>query len=264
MLRAGVVHELRLLFVALQFLTRVPIPNWVGHEAAWLNRCVRYFPFVGAVVGGFGVIVMLVATRWWPPLVVGGLTVAATMWFTGAFHEDGLADTFDALGGVVPREKALSIMKDSRIGTYGAAALVVVLGLRMALVASLLQRSQLDAMLALTAACVTGRGGAVALMALLPYAGDAAHAKAKPLATAVPANSVWIAMALTVAMLAVAAAFGPRENLGRWAFAVAASMGVVVTMRRWLMRRLGGYTGDTLGATEQLIEVTMLLVLSAD
>jgi len=125
-------------------------------------------------------------------------------------------------------------MKDSRIGTYGATALVLVLGLRVALVSTLLQGSAVRASLALIGANVVGRGCAVAVMALLPYAGDAEHAKAKPLATAVPRVSVVAAIALTA--LAVA--------------------------RQWLGQRLGGYTGDTLGAAEQLTEVAVLLVLA--
>ena len=122
-------HELRLFFVALQFLTRLPIPAWVsqddGFDPGWLNACVRYFPLVGVLVGGCGAAVLALASLGWPPLVVAVLAVAATVWVTGALHEDGLADTFDALGSQVSRDEALSIMKDSRIGTYGAVALAL-------------------------------------------------------------------------------------------------------------------------------------------
>ncbi|MGB4060898.1 MAG: adenosylcobinamide-GDP ribazoletransferase, partial [Burkholderiaceae bacterium] len=148
---ANVTHELRLALVAVQFLTRVPVPGWVGQgfQADWLNTCVRHFPLVGAGVGAFGAAVLWVVLGWWPPAVAAVLAVTATVWLTGAFHEDGLADTFDALGGCVPREKALAIMKDSRIGTYGAAALVVGLGLRVALVATLAAAHPTAALLAL-------------------------------------------------------------------------------------------------------------------
>ena len=105
----GFVHELRLFFVALQFLTRLPVPRWVGHESGWLNECVRHFPTVGAFVGIFGAVVMHLAVPWWPPLVVAALTVSATVWLTGAFHEDGLADTFDALGGAVSRDRRAAV-----------------------------------------------------------------------------------------------------------------------------------------------------------
>ncbi|MBW8828519.1 MAG: adenosylcobinamide-GDP ribazoletransferase [Burkholderiales bacterium] len=257
------VAELRLFFVALQFLTRVPVPRWVGHEPGWLNRCVRYFPLVGALVGAFGAVVMLAASRWWPPTIAAVLAVTATVWLTGAFHEDGLADTFDALGGAVPRDRALAIMKDSRIGTYGATALVLVLGLRVALIATLLQRGAAFASIALIGAHVAGRGCAVALMATLPYAGDAEHAKARPLATAVPGASAVAAVVMVLLMVAGLGATGLAGEIVRWIVVVFCSMFVLLAMRAWLAARLGGYTGDTLGATEQLTEVAVLMALAA-
>lgn len=287
---SGPLHQLRLLLVALQFLTRVPVPAWVGmgFQAAWLNTCVRYFPVVGAWVGGVGAAVLWVGLALWPPHVAALLAVAATVWLTGAFHEDGLADTLDALGGYVPRERALAIMKDSRIGTYGAAALVLSLSLRVLLLGSLAAVDPLGAVLALVAAHLVGRTAAVGVMACLPYAGDAEHAKAKPLATAVDVPSVWWAVgwgltlwaALAVAdgslgQLAQAESAGlvalPSWHAGgafpglsaRWLWALAAAGGVVWAMRRWLQQRLGGYTGDTLGATEQLTELAVLLVLAS-
>jgi adenosylcobinamide-GDP ribazoletransferase len=273
-------HQLRLLLVALQFLTRVPVPGWVceGFQAGWLNTCVRYFPVVGALVGCVGAAVLWAALVFWPPQVAALLAVAVTVWLTGAFHEDGLADTLDALGGYVPRERALAIMKDSRIGTYGAAALVLSLGLRVALLGSLAAVDPLGAALALVAAHVVGRTAAVMVMAWLPYAGDAEHAKAKPLATAVDAASVqWAAVwglallaGLALADASVGLADGQAGDLSlldgmsmRWLWVLAATAGVVWAMRRWLTQRLGGYTGDALGATEQFTEMAVLLVLAS-
>lgn len=262
---ANVVHELRLALVAVQFLTRVPVPGWVGQgfQADWLNTCVRHFPLVGAAVGTFGAAVLWAALWWWPPAVAAVLAVAATVWLTGAFHEDGLADTFDALGGYVPREKALAIMKDSRIGTYGAAALVVGLGLRAALVATLAAAHPTAALLALVAAHAVGRTAAVGVMAWLPYAGDAEHAKAKPLALAVPRTTVAVALVAGAAVLGGLAVVPGGFTPTRWLAVAGAAVAVVLAMRRWLRQRLGGYTGDALGATEQLTEMAVLLVLAA-
>lgn len=264
---AGWRHELRLFAVALQFLTRLPVPASVGFETAWLNQCVRYFPLVGAGVGCFGGAVLVAAAALWPPAVAALLAVAATLCLTGAFHEDGLADTFDALGGVVPREKALAIMKDSRIGTYGAAALVLSLGLRVALLAALLAHGPLAAALALVASHLLGRAAAVGVMAWLPYAGDAEHAKAKPLATSVGVRGAWaaggVAAACGAALFAAAVASAAPLWSQAWWLAPLAALGVVGAMRRWLWRRLGGYTGDTLGATEQLTEIVVLAVFAA-
>jgi adenosylcobinamide-GDP ribazoletransferase len=188
MILRALTHELRLLFVALQFLTRVPVPAWVGYEPHWLNRSVRHFPLVGAGVGVVGAAVAVAAAQLWPAPVAATLAVAATMWLTACFHEDGLADTFDALLGATSRDRALAIMKDSRIGTYGAAALVLGLLLRVGLLAEMLRHD-----VGLAAACcvaghAAGRACAVALMAALPYGGDDAHAKAKPLAREVRAS----------------------------------------------------------------------------
>ncbi len=248
-------HELRLFFVALQFLTRLPVPRWVGYEPQWLNRSVRHFPLVGVLVGGFGAAVACAAVRVWPPLVAATLAIAATLWLTVAFHEDGLADSFDALLGAAPRDRALAIMKDSRIGSYGAAALVLSLLLRVALLAELLAHAPALAAAALIAAHAAARAASVGLMVLLPYAGDEAHAKAKPLAREVRGSDAVVAIALG------AASFAPA-----WSFAPAAAIPLlllVMVLRAWLRRRLGGYTGDTLGATEQLGELTVLLVFVA-
>jgi adenosylcobinamide-GDP ribazoletransferase len=259
-------QALRLFFVALQFLTRVPVPAWAtaGFQASWLNGCVAWFPAVGALVGGVGAVVLLLAGAAWPGAVAALLAVTATVVLTGAFHEDGLADTFDALGGAVPRERALEIMKDSRIGSYGAAALGLGLALRVALLATLAAADAWLAAQALVAAHLLGRMAAVGVMATLPYAGDVAHAKAKPLATSLARSTALGALAVALLLLAaVVAAYRPGQALGTALAALAAVGGVVLAMRRWLHRRLGGYTGDTLGASEQLGEIVVLMAWAA-
>jgi adenosylcobinamide-GDP ribazoletransferase len=221
---------------------------------------VRHFPLVGALVGAAGAAVAEAALQLWPPSVAALLAVAATLWLTAAFHEDGLADTFDALLGAAPREKALAIMKDSRIGSYGAAALVLVLVLRVLLLAELLAREPAAAWLVLVASHAAGRATAVVLMAGLPYAGDEAHAKAKPLARAVRRRDALWAAACAAALLAGAGWLGsPTQAAG----ALAGLVLLVLVQRRWQRRRLGGYTGDTLGATEQMGEVMVLLAFAS-
>lgn len=255
-------HELRLFFVALQFLTRVPVPAWTGHEPEWMNRSVRQFPLVGALVGVAGAAVACLAVQLWPPAVAATLAVATTVWLCAAFHEDGLADTFDALLGAASRERAMAIMKDSRIGTYGTAALVLSLLLRVLLLAVLLAYEPVAAALALVAAHAAGRAASVALMPRLPYGGDEAHAKAKPLARAVSKTDAMVAVAVGSAFLMVGAS-GTPQPLVVFAAGWAALGALVLVMRAWLARRLGGYTGDTLGATEQLGEILVLMTLSA-
>lgn len=253
-------HELRLFLIALQFLTRVPVPAWVGWREEWLHASARHFPGVGLVVGGVGAFTLWAAAHVWPALVAVLLCMAATVWMTGAFHEDGLADTCDGLGGAVDRERALLIMKDSRLGTYGAVALLLVLALKAAALHGLVTRDLLATLAALPLAHAWSRAATVVMLRLLPYGGDAEHAKAKPLAQRVDGLAlgvalVWAALAATVAALYLPAA----------ALLVAAAAVVTVTlwMARWLRLRLGGYTGDALGATQQFSELAVYLALLA-
>ena len=266
---ARLLHELRLLAVAIQFLTRWPVRLPASAAATWderwLTDCVRHFPAVGALLGvGVG-LVLWAASLLWPPALAAVLAVALGTWWTGAFHEDGLADTFDALGGSTSRERALVIMKDSRIGSYGAMALVLVTGARVAALAAVValpQASPWQAMVIAAAACAwthaLARWVSVAVMAGLPYAGDEDHAKAKPLARGVPARQaaaagLWL---LPVLFAIFATVKGSAAVLA--ATLLAAGL-VALGMRRWLQQRLGGYTGDTLGAAEQLAEAAILL-----
>lgn len=259
--------ELLLVFVTQQFLTRVPVPAWVAREP-WnpdgLNQAVRHFPLVGAAVGAAGAAVAVLALLLWPPLVAAALAVGTTVWLTAAFHEDGLADTADALLGAVSRDKALAIMKDSRIGTYGAVALGLALLLRVALLAELLRASPLLAAAVCIAAHAGGRTAAVALMAVLPYGGDEAHAKAKPLARQVRRRDAGWAGGVGGALLGLPWLAAPA-TVGAWQV-LGAALGLallVAMLRAWLRRRLGGYTGDTLGACEQLGEIVVALAFVA-
>lgn len=262
------VREARLLLLALQFLTRVPVPAWVGFDARLMRRAVRHFPLVGALVGVFGAGVALAASRLWPPTVAAVLATAATVWLTAAFHEDGLADTCDALLGAAAREQALAIMKDSRIGTFGATALLLSLGLRVLLLAELMAQPALAAAAVLVAAHAAGRSVAVALMASLPYArsgeGAAVGGKAGGVAGQVKAVDTAWALAVGLLALGLAAWAQATSRPALPALAAAGALGgLVLWLRRWLRRRLGGCTGDTLGAAEQLGELTVLLVFAA-
>lgn len=259
--RGGLLHELRLFLIALQFLTRVPIPAAVGFQPAWLQQCVRHFPAVGLVVGGLGALVLWAAAHVLPASVAVALAMVATLVLTGAFHEDGLADTFDALGGHVSRERALEIMKDSRLGTYGTVALVAVLALKGLALHGLLVRDLVLTLAALPLAHAVSRVVPVLLLRWLPYAGDAEHAKAKPLATR--ADSAAALMAGVWALLATGVGAAGGFSGTALALALLAALAVAVAMRGWLLKRLGGFTGDTLGAAQQLAEVAIYLVLLA-
>ena len=253
-------HELRLFLIALQFLTRVPVPAWVGWREDWMHQSARHFPLVGAFVGAFGALVFWAAAHLWPGSVAVLLSMVATVWLTGAFHEDGLADTCDGLGGAVSRQRALEIMKDSRLGTYGAAGLLAVLALKAAVLADLGKRDLAAALVLLPLAHCWSRVAAVALLRALPYAGDIEHAKAKPMAQQLGPTGLAVALGWAVLAGVLASPWWRADLLAAGAVATFATAWL---MARWLRRRLGGYTGDTLGATQQLSELAVYLVLLA-
>ena len=261
-------HEVRLVAVALQFLTRVPV-RLARFDPQWLHDSARHFPLVGAAVGAFGAAVLLAAAQAWPPVLAVLLAMAATVWLTGGFHEDGLADTCDGLGGTVTRERALAIMKDSRLGSYGALGLMLTLALKAAALTLLASQAPLLAAAALVLAHGLSRGAAVALLALLPYGGDVEHAKAKPLAQQISRGGLAVALGECALLLGGAALAGSAVTslamLTPWrlAGAVLAAVGAVTVCGRWLQQRLGGYTGDGLGATQQWTELAVYLVLAA-
>jgi adenosylcobinamide-GDP ribazoletransferase len=245
-------RELRLLLTAVQYFTRVPVPRWVGHSASQLNGATRYFPAVGLAVGVAGAAMFWACSLVFPPVVAVLLSMAATIGLTGAFHEDGLADTVDGLGGGATRERALEIMKDSRIGTFGTVALLLVLLLKLGTLAAL-PPSQVIA--ALIAGHGASRWCAVMLVWRLPYVRLDDSSRAKPVVERIGPVDVIVASLFGLAPLALC---GLHVLI-----AFAAMLWMLLYLGRWYTRRLGGYTGDTLGAAQQFTEVTFYLALLA-
>lgn len=252
----------RHLLLAVQFYTRVPVTGrlagWVGFSPAMLARAAAHFPAIGWLVGSVCAAVLVGAGHVWPPGVAAVLATAAGLWLTGAFHEDGLADTADGLGGTVGRERSLEIMRDSRIGTYGAAALTLALLLKTTLLGQLLADGPGTAASVVVAAHVLSRFSVLLARLGLPYVGGT-DAKAKPMADigGRAGHLVATAWALPAAVLAVVALGGAS---GWLLLGAALPAGY---MRRLLLRRLGGVTGDGLGATQQLVELGLYLTAVA-
>jgi adenosylcobinamide-GDP ribazoletransferase len=244
-------REVLLLLAAVQYFTRIPVPPFVGHSQQALNAAARYFPAVGLLVGAIGAATLWGASLLWPPLVAVLVSTATTVWLTGAFHEDGLADAIDGLGGSFTRERALEIMRDSRIGTYGALTIVFATGTKVAALASF---AVLHACVLLVVAHCASRAAAVWIMRTLPYVRED-ESKAKPLVQAVSLGTVSTALTTGVAALLAVAFVDPRPAVA----AVLALTVAVIAWRQLLRRRLGGYTGDCLGATQQLAEVAIYL-----
>ncbi len=258
-------NALRRLLLALQFLTRIPVTGrlagWVGYSPQLLRESAPYFPLVGALVGVLAAAAM--GALWWLlPAVPAAAWVAAVvalacgLLLTGAFHEDGLADTFDGLGGSPECERALEIMKDSRIGSYGALALGVALLAQCALLATLLQTDVALALVALVWAHTVSRCAPLWMLHRQRHVGDLAGAKSKPLADGLTGRGLLGALAL--AALLVAPGLWWVSGADLLAGLLGALLGAA-WMGRWLLRRLGGYTGDGLGAMQQAATLGLLL-----
>ena len=279
---------LRHFLLAVQFFTRIPVTgrlaDWVGYSPAMLRASAAHFPGVGWLVGfvAAGVYALLLALlppTVFAPLVAAVLSTVTTVLLTGGFHEDGLADVADGLGGSAERDRALEIMKDSRVGAFGAMALVLALLSKVALLGLLgsaevtlpgLDDASSEASLeapfdgwlvavALFAAHVVSRGLPLLLIRLLPHVGDTVSSKSKPLAEQISlpslgAASLWVFLALALAAIAL-----PAINL-----IVACSFAVIALlwMGRLFTRRLQGFTGDCLGATQQVCEIAFYLGLA--
>ena len=249
-------YQLELFFTALGFFTRLPVPAWVPWSPQRLTDAGRYLPLVGWVVGAIAALGVLGFALILPPSLAVLLSMALTVRVTGAFHEDGFADSCDGLGGGWDKEQVLAIMKDSRIGSYGAVTLVLVVGLKIALTALLAERGAALAAIAVLYAHVLSRAAPLDVMWGLPYIGDADGSKSKPVAESITRESIWTGLARALPALGLM-----WWALGLWQIAVAIVPWMIALgqMRRLLLRRFDGFTGDTLGATQQLCELALLL-----
>ncbi|GDY25468.1 adenosylcobinamide-GDP ribazoletransferase [Agarivorans sp. Toyoura001] len=251
-------HELNLLLNALSFFSRVPVPNSVTYNATSLSQCVAYFPFVGWLVAWLSAAVMigLIPVLGAPLAVL--LSMVASCWATGAFHEDGFADCCDGFGGGYQTEQILTIMKDSRLGTYGVLGLCCMLALKFSALLSLSQQlSMMNLLLVIWLAHSLSRFSAVLLIWRLDYVREPSEpSKAKAVAQSIGRKE----LVLALCWVAVPAILISTDFL---ALALISSLVVTVLWARYLNLKLGGYTGDGLGAQQQLAEVMIYIALVA-
>jgi adenosylcobinamide-GDP ribazoletransferase len=253
-----------LFVVAIQFLTRLPVPNLEGFQTSWLSESARYFPVVGAVVGAISVGVWWVSSMVFPPAVAIGLMMSASLLLTGAFHEDGFADVCDGFGGGRTRDSVLAIMKDSRVGAYGAIGVAMMLGLKWSVLVSLPYAAL---PIIVVGAHMVSRWCAISLIWRLPYVRADAQAKSKPLANSL-SGADWVLSGVLGALILLPALLlidpAARSHLAPALLAASTLSGITTLLAAgYFKRRIGGYTGDCLGAVQQLAELGFLLAALA-
>lgn len=240
--------------LALQFLTRLPLPSGDLYTPERMAASVKYYPLVGVMIGALSAGSYWAAQLALPHALSVIAAVAIGLLFTGAFHEDGLADTFDGIGGGQSREDVLFIMKDSRLGVYGTAALVMALALKAGALISLPPQLVIGAFIAGHA---TSRFSAVLVIATSRYV--RAEGTGKPVADGVSGRGLAVAGLTVIGLWLFWCWFWSPMAL---VWGVAGLAAGHILMRLFFERKLGGYTGDTLGAVQQASEIGFYLGLA--
>ena len=247
-------QEWQAFWLAVGFLTRIPMLVRIDYSPQLMNQCSVYFPVVGLILGVLYATLYAAIALIWSPWVCVILVTGFHLWITGAFHEDGLADSADGLGGGYTVEARLRIMKDSRIGTYGTVALVMALLLKVAL----LSESSPIWLALLIAPCVA-RLTPLILMRFMSYVSDPDSSKSKPVADGFSTKRLVCASVFVLLVCGLLTPWAPALILSS-----AVSIGLVgLLWGRQLKRDLGGYTGDALGASVIFTELTLLALLAA-
>ncbi len=245
--------EFNIFLSAVMFLTRLPVSRLVKFDPEHLSKSTLYFPIVGALVGSIGAGVLFLASFKCSPILSVLASMATTILLTGAFHEDGLADSADGFGGGYTKERILEIMKDSRIGTYGAIALWLFLTAKLLLLTEIFKQENSLAISTLVAAHTLGRYSSLLLIFTLEYA-RSESTSSKPFAEKASPKRLVLASLYTVGLCAW---------LLKWNAIMAVGAGGLITLwaRHFFVKQIGGITGDALGAANQLVELGVYLAI---
>jgi adenosylcobinamide-GDP ribazoletransferase len=239
--------EIRIFFTAIMFLTRLPVPRTTDHSPEYLREAPRYFPVAGWIVGGISALAFWLFSRFISVDTGIAASMIAGMLATGCFHEDGFADVCDGMGGGWTKEKILLIMKDSRIGAYGAIGLISILATKF-----LLLKELTFFIPAVVTAHSISRLMPVLVMKTGVYAADPDQSKARPLAgSSISGVSLGVAIVVGLAPFVLLPAYFP--------IVIIPALVVTYGMYRWFFKWIGGYTGDCLGAIQQVTEITVYL-----
>jgi adenosylcobinamide-GDP ribazoletransferase len=257
--------ELRIFYTALMFLTRLPVPRFTDHSPEYLERSVKYFPLIGWIVSAISGITFLLFNKYISEDIAIIASIIAGILTTGAFHEDGFADVCDAFGGGWTKEKILMIMKDSRLGSYGVIGMIAILCCKFLLLKELpkftpdLLHPSMNIfynyryfLLTLVAAHAVSRLMPVLVMCFYEYVTDPDGSKSKPVARRKPS--------LATLLVAIITALVPFIFINwQFLFAIIPVVYIAFRLATYFKKWIGGYTGDCLGAIQQVSELTFYL-----
>ncbi|WOH38056.1 adenosylcobinamide-GDP ribazoletransferase [Thalassotalea fonticola] len=248
-------QQINLLFLALSFFSRLPVPKTLKYSPQLLNQSGRYFSLVGVIIALLLLAFYSVVELFLPTSIAVIILMIASLLLTGAFHEDGLADMADGIGGGLTVSKRLAIMKDSRLGTYGTVTLVSALGLKYLLLVELAQLQLLIS--SILVAYGLSRAVAASLIYEMHYVSDNETSKSKPLAMQQTLKELYLLLFIGALPLVLL----PSHTIIITIFLL---MVFRFAFKYWLNKRIGGYTGDCLGAAQQLTELLIYLVILAN
>lgn len=245
--------QIHIFLTALMFFTRIPCPKWVDHSPEILNKSTRYFSLIGILVGSISAFFYVISSQLFSNEIAIILSTVASVWTTGAFHEDGFADVCDGFGGGWTKEKILMIMKDSRLGTYGTVGVIFILTLKFL---ALNEVPTEFVALAIISGHSISRFTATTLIFTHPYVRETEDSKSKPAADKMSLNSL-----ITSAFFGLLPLIFFQNHL---IFLVIIPLGITKWwLSRFFKKWIGGQTGDCAGALQQLSEVVYYLSLIA-
>lgn len=254
-MKQWLIREWQVYCLALMIFTRIPVPQSTPYSEALKNESYKYAGLVGLLVGGLNAVVYFLAVQLWPIEIAVVLSMMAGIYLTGAFHEDGFADTCDGFGGGFTPQRKLEIMKDSRVGAYALLGIVMILLLKYSSLTALGQFGMSEVMISIVLAHILSRTIAVSFIYTHDYVRQTEHSKLKvsPSQHAKRDRDTLLIIAL-----------GSLALLPYWSYAIGIVAFLSITrwlLGRWMVRQVGGYTGDALGATQQITEGVCYLYL---
>lgn len=254
-------QELKIFFAALMFFSRIPCPKWVDHSPEYLNKATRYFPLIGWILGVFTFAFYFAANQIFNAEISVIISMISGILITGAFHEDGFADVCDGFGGGWTKHQILEIMKDSRVGAYGVIGVILIMLMKFYLLLqvvhtpiSLVINTSFTLLILFIAAHAISRLAAASIVFTHAYVREDLNSKSKP-----------IAQDFSWKEVVGSSLFGlsPIIFLSFYQYQILYTI-IIVTATRYFLARyfqkwIGGYTGDCLGATQQVCEVVFYL-----